>query len=134
VGPKNPTIILANKADLLPKGWTEERIRTWVKRSVQQLDPLLEHVVGIHIVSSKQNKGIASFLGTVERYRKDRDIYVIGCSNSGKSTFINLLINQHRGFINPRVDIEMPTVSPVPGTTISFLAIPTKGGGFVSYL
>jgi len=131
VGPKNPVIVLANKMDLLPKGWTEERVRTWVKKNIEQLDPLLENVVGVHLISSKRNEGVERFLQTVDRYRKDRDIYVLGCSNSGKSTLINLLINQHRGFINPKVDIQMPTVSPVPGTTINFLAIPTKGGGFI---
>jgi len=50
------------------------------------------------------------------------DVFVMGCANSGKSTFVNQLIRH----LNPTLNEMSTTTSPIPGTTLSIVSIPLK--------
>src|SRR5699024_10820143 len=54
----------------------------------------------------------------MEELRKNKDIYVVGVTNVGKSTFINRFIERSLG------EKEAITTSYFPGTTLGFIEIP----------
>lgn len=54
----------------------------------------------------------------MDHYRKGGDVYVVGTTNVGKSTFINTLISNTSG------EKDAITTSYFPGTTLGFIDIP----------
>ena len=58
-------------------------------------------------------------LELIEKYRKGRDVYIVGCTNVGKSTLVNRIIKR---FTEEREDII--TTSHFPGTTLDIIEIP----------
>lgn len=58
----------------------------------------------------------------IEEYRNGQDVYVVGCTNVGKSTFINRIIKQATG------EGEVITTSHFPGTTLDMIGIPLDDG------
>lgn len=43
----------------------------------------------IHIVSSYSGQNVKMAIKEIDDFRAQRDIYIVGCVNSGKSSFIN---------------------------------------------
>jgi hypothetical protein len=85
-------------------------------------------VIRTFLVSAKTGVGIPAFIKEFEHLRSKRDVYVIGTSNAGKSTFVNQLINQLK------LDIpSLKTVSAVPGTTLDLTAINIAPGEKLSF-
>ena len=54
--------------------------------------------------------------------RNGKDVYVVGCTNVGKSTFINRIIKEVTG------EGDMITTSHFPGTTLDIIKIPLEDG------
>src|SRR5699024_8159799 len=54
----------------------------------------------------------------IEYHRDGKDVYIVGTTNVGKSTFINTLIKESTGFK------DVITTSYFPGTTLGFIKIP----------
>lgn len=51
------------------------------------------------------------------------DIYIVGCTNSGKSTLFNALLGSDMCKTSASSLIQRATVSPWPGTTLSMLKV-----------
>eukprot|EP01124_Arcella_intermedia_P028244 TRINITY_DN5696_c0_g1_i1.p1 TRINITY_DN5696_c0_g1~~TRINITY_DN5696_c0_g1_i1.p1 ORF type:complete len:498 (-),score=136.94 TRINITY_DN5696_c0_g1_i1:95-1588(-) len=114
----NPILLVANKCDILPKGASFSRLTHWLrregnKRSVKFVDVLF--------VSSFTGEGISDVAQKIEYHRRGHDVYVMGQSNVGKSTFINQLLKQFSG---GKQKPKFLTTSPVPGTTLSCIGFP----------
>jgi ribosome biogenesis GTPase YqeH len=73
----------------------------------------------VHLISAQKGHGIDALADAIEHFRKGRDVYVIGCTNVGKSTFINRMIKQ---FSDETENII--TTSQFPGTTLDVIDIP----------
>lgn len=115
----NPVLLVVNKIDLLPKVSNWNRIRNWVQRQVKDNGLKVAETV---LVSARNNQGFERLIETVSRLREGRDVYVVGATNVGKSTFINRLIRDHS-------DLEAElTVSQYPGTTLDLVEIPLEDG------
>jgi 30S ribosome assembly GTPase len=115
----NPVLLVVNKIDLLPKVSNWNRIRNWVQRQVKDNGLKVAETV---LVSARNNQGFDRLIETVSRLREGRDVYVVGATNVGKSTFINRLIRDHS-------DLEAElTVSQYPGTTLDLVEIPLEDG------
>ena len=59
----------------------------------------IENIQSVHLVSSKNRRGLHSLQESVEDIRNGRDICVIGAANAGKSSFLNAFLSimkQHR--------------------------------------
>ncbi|GAJ25230.1 GTP-binding protein YqeH [Liquorilactobacillus sucicola DSM 21376 = JCM 15457] len=112
---KNPILIVGNKEDLLPKSLKRSKLRDWIRQNanMQGLRP-----VDVALVSAKKNHMIASLLSMIDKYRANRDVYVVGVTNVGKSTLINQIIKQKTGIA------ELITTSRFPGTTLDKIEIP----------
>lgn len=115
----NPVLLAVNKIDLLPKVTNWNKVRNWVQKEAKDLGLKVEDVV---LCSAKQNSGFDRLLEALEQHRGDRDVYVVGSTNVGKSTLINRLIRDYSD-----LDQEL-TVSRYPGTTLDMVHIPLDDG------
>jgi len=119
---RNPMLVAVNKLDLLPKSVNPSRILHWVKRQAKENG--LKAVDAV-LISAKKNFGLDRLVETIARLRGSRDVYVVGATNTGKSTLINRLIRDYG-------DLEEElTVSRYPGTTLDIIRIPLDDGRFI---
>jgi len=112
----NDILVVGNKVDLLPKSTNKTKLNHWMRRSLKEmgLKPL-----DVALVSAEKGLGIEELMGMIEKYRKGRDVYIVGCTNVGKSTLVNRIIKR---FTEEQQDII--TTSHFPGTTLDIIEIP----------
>ncbi|MFQ3542699.1 ribosome biogenesis GTPase YqeH [Halobacillus rhizosphaerae] len=111
----NPVLLVGNKMDVLPKSVNHRKMKDWLRRAAKDQGLSVEDVF---LISAEKNQGIEELSKAIDKYRKDQDVYVVGTTNVGKSTFINTLIRNTSG-VN-----EAITTSYFPGTTLGFIDIP----------
>ena len=110
--PKN-TIIVITKKDLLPQNIKSEKI-------IQKLKSKYPNIKKIIFISSKKEEGIEELYNNI---KKEKKVYIVGMTNSGKSTLINTLRKKYDNQIE-RNDI---TVSMYPSTTLKEIPIVLNG-------
>lgn len=76
--------------------------------------------VDVMITSGKKNLNLDAIFDAIMEYRHGRDVYVVGTTNVGKSTFINALLKHYASHSQD----HLITVSEFPGTTLNFIEIP----------
>lgn len=110
----NDLHIIANKRDLLPKQANDKKIKQRINNILMAygLSPR-----SVHLISAAKRHGIDELIDHLESL--DNDIYVVGASNTGKSTLINAMISA--GAQSRETPI---TTFNVPGTTQDFIRIP----------
>src|SRR5699024_216997 len=108
-------ILMANKVDLLPKSTNSTKLIHWIRKKSKEAGLKIEEVL---LISASTGLGIEEAAMTMEEKREGKDIYVVGVTNVGKSTFINQLIERSLG------EKESITTSYFPGTTLGFISIP----------
>ncbi|MEN2765917.1 ribosome biogenesis GTPase YqeH [Ornithinibacillus xuwenensis] len=111
----NPILLVGNKMDLLPKSTNRRKLIQWLRSSAKELGLKVKDVF---LISSVKGYGIEELTEQIEYYRENRDVYIVGTTNVGKSTFINRLIKQSVG------ESDVITTSYFPGTTLGFIEIP----------
>ena len=101
---KNNKYIVITKKDILPKSLKEKKIIEFVKNNIYDTDNIM-------FVSSFKNYNIDKFVDKLKNDNVKR-IYMVGFTNSGKSTFINSILTSN---------LKKPTIttSSVPNTTAS---------------
>lgn len=102
-------LIILTKCDLLTKIITAEKLIRYVKQRLHQANCIVEEIAlcgDIRKPAGKKNSQTKVF-ELVDRYRKNRDVIVMGIANAGKSTLLNCLC-----------DFEQLTTSSHPGTTL----------------
>jgi ribosome biogenesis GTPase YqeH len=112
----NDLIIIANKIDLLPKSVKEAKLLHHVRKIVSDnnLKPL-----DIFLMSAKKRKNVDQIISQIMEYANDRDIYIVGATNVGKSTFINTILKSYTD-----IEKDIITVSENAGTTLDMIRIP----------
>lgn len=116
---KNPVLLVANKADLLPKSVKPKKVINWLKREAKNLGL---QPIDVMLVSAHKGMGMREVVDAIENYREGKNVFVVGCTNVGKSTFINRIIKQATGEGN------VITTSHFPGTTLNMIEIPLDDG------
>ena len=102
-------IVVLTKRDVLPKSIKDYKLINYMKDRYSFTD--------IEIVSSIKNYNLDSLFYKIKKYNKTGNVYVIGSTNSGKSTLINKLIKNYSDS-----DIEI-TSSLYPSTTLDKIEI-----------
>jgi ribosome biogenesis GTPase YqeH len=112
----NDLVVIANKVDLLPKSVKENKLLHHLRKIVSDnnLKP-----IDIFLMSAIKNKNLDHIIDSIEALSSGRDIYIVGATNVGKSTFINALIKNYAG-----VKEDVITVSSNAGTTLDLIKIP----------
>ena len=93
----NDILLVFTKRDVLPKIVNDQKFIEYAKNlGVDYKD--------IVITSSNKNYGLDLLMEKINQYKKDKNVYVIGYTNAGKSTLINKIIynysNLDRTIIN----------------------------------
>ncbi|MCM3324598.1 ribosome biogenesis GTPase YqeH [Cytobacillus kochii] len=115
----NKVLLVGNKVDLLPKSVNHNKLIHWMKQQAKELGLKPEDVFLVSAAKGQQMKEIAA---EIDRYRKGKDVYIVGCTNVGKSTFVNRIIKEVTG------EGDIITTSHFPGTTLDMIEIPLEDG------
>jgi len=105
---KKEDIVVLTKKDLLPKSVKDKKIISYFKENYKTEADVL-------IISSKKKYNIDTMLKILENNNK-KEYYCFGFTNSGKSTFINTIIES----VGKKGNI---TVSAYPNTTAEYIKI-----------
>ena len=115
VGNNKDIVLVANKLDLLPKSVKQNKIKQWLFKMLKAKGIKVKDIL---LISAIKNHGIEEAAARIDELRKGKDVYIIGATNVGKSTFINKLIELTTG------DKNVITTSHFPGTTLGMIEIP----------
>ncbi|MBP2241704.1 ribosome biogenesis GTPase YqeH [Cytobacillus eiseniae] len=115
----NKILLVGNKVDLLPKSVKTNKLINWMKQEAKELGLRPEEVF---LVSAAKGQLIKEVAAAIDEYREGKDVYVVGCTNVGKSTFINRILKEVTG------EGDVITTSHFPGTTLDIIEIPLSDG------
>ncbi len=104
----SPKILIISKKDIIPFSIKEDIISTFLKKTYSINE-------NIYYLSSKKKYNINSIMELANN-TKEKKAYIVGYTNSGKSTLINT-ITQKLG------KDSLITTSSIPNTTLDFLEI-----------
>ncbi|MDQ0299783.1 ribosome biogenesis GTPase YqeH [Salibacterium salarium] len=116
----NDVLLLVNKIDLLPKSVNENKLKDWVRREAKEQGLKVRDVL---LISAEKKRSVEESASKIDALRGGKDVYITGCTNVGKSTFINVLIQQFGGD-----EEQLITTSYFPGTTLDMIDIPLDDG------
>ncbi|RBW70475.1 ribosome biogenesis GTPase YqeH [Bacillus taeanensis] len=116
----NKVLLIGNKVDLLPKSVNQSRLIQWMRSSAKEYGLKPEDV---HLISAQKGHGVMEAADAIDRERNGKDVYIVGCTNVGKSTFINRLIKEFGGD-----EEQLITTSQFPGTTLDLIDLPLDDG------
>ena len=104
---KTPKTLIISKLDIIPKSIKESKITSWLKDEYGINEEVL-------FQSSKKNINTKAILNKLEN-KNIKEVYILGFTNAGKSTLINMLTNA--------TNENKITTSSIPNTTIDFIKI-----------
>lgn len=127
IGSKTPTFVIGNKIDLLPKD-----DRNYIRRIENQLRDYVKlcgfattNIKNVSLISAKTGFGVEDLITHVQKFWKYRgDVYLVGCTNVGKSSLFNALLQSDFCKIKATDLIQRATISQWPGTTLNLLKFP----------
>lgn len=112
----NDLLVVANKRDLLPKVVSDAKLRHHVTQVIRQHNLRPRDVL---LLSATKRLHLDAVMDRMLALAKGRDIYVVGATNVGKSTFVNAIL---KSYADLKEDVI--TVSRHAGTTLDQIRIP----------
>ncbi len=106
----SPSILVISKFDIYPKSVSEDKIVDYFKRKYPKY-------VDVICISSEKNYNMDLLLEKIMKYKTSEDVYVLGNTNAGKSSFINKMIKDYTDKNNYIVTSYMPS------TTLNVISI-----------
>ncbi len=106
----NRLILVLTKRDVLPLSVNDEKIKDYFKNLGLDYQDII-------IISSKKNYNVDELYKLIKLNKSSRNVYVVGHTNTGKSTLIKKMIENYS-------DNECSlAVSPLPSTTLNKISI-----------
>nr|CAH7747770.1 unnamed protein product [Callosobruchus chinensis] len=127
LGSNMPIHVVGNKADLLPKDQDKflNNVRDRLIDEVKMCGFGSANILGVSLISAKTGFGVENFITSLQKYwRVKGDVYLVGCTNVGKSSLFNALIQSDYCKVQASDLIQRATVSQWPGTTLNLLKFP----------
>ncbi|KAH8252321.1 hypothetical protein KR038_006259 [Drosophila bunnanda] len=128
LGTKRPVFLVGNKVDLLPRD--SNTYLQHVKASLQR--EFIKHgggdgmnIKNVSLISAKTGYGIEELITQLHKnWAYKGDVYLLGCTNVGKSSLFNILLNSD--YCRPEASdlVRKATTCPWPGTTLKLLRFP----------
>ncbi|XP_011698761.1 PREDICTED: nitric oxide-associated protein 1 [Wasmannia auropunctata] len=122
-----PVFVVGNKVDLLPQDSKHffTHIKDCLSKAIESTGIKKENIRHVALVSAKTGYGIEELINklhTIWKYKGD--VYLIGCTNVGKSSLFNALLQSDYCKVQAVDLIQRATISPWPGTTLNLLKFP----------
>ncbi|CAH1967702.1 unnamed protein product [Acanthoscelides obtectus] len=127
LGPQMPIHVVGNKVDLLPKDQDKflKHVSEMLIEELKMCGFGSANILGVSLISAKTGFGVENFISCLTRYWNVRgDVYIVGCTNVGKSSLFNALIKSDYCKVQASDLIQRATVSQWPGTTLNLLKFP----------
>ncbi|XP_042203104.1 nitric oxide-associated protein 1-like isoform X2 [Homarus americanus] len=138
IGTRRPVVVVGNKVDLLPADGKNHlhRVKKSLVAAVEKTDLGRANIRHIALVSAHTGFGIESLITKIQHsWGTKGDVYIVGCTNSGKSTLFNALLGSDMCKTSATSLIRRATTSPWPGTTLNMLKFPVlRPSGHMLYL
>ena len=107
---KNDILLVLTKRDILPKSTHDEKLLEYIdKYNINIIDKI--------VISSNKNYNFDTLYELINKYKKSKNVYVIGYTNAGKSTMINKLMYNYSD------NTDEITTSILPSTTLNEINI-----------
>ena len=107
---KNDILLVVTKKDILPKTTKDEKVLNYMEKyKIKFKDKI--------VISSNKNYNFDKLLELINKYKKTKNVYVIGYTNAGKSTMINKIIYNYSD------NTQEITTSILPSTTLNEIKI-----------
>ncbi|KAI7872394.1 hypothetical protein BDF14DRAFT_1696829, partial [Spinellus fusiger] len=147
---KNTTsriLLVVNKFDLLPAKARahEQRLRDWVLQQCKECGFSTHDILHVSFISARKGWGVHALVKRLQHARLPTDdVYLVGCTNAGKSALVNQLVAQGGSMRDNKGSTEMRaltaslrkkysvTSAPMPGTTLGMVRIPLYALGLGS--
>lgn len=113
-------MVVANKIDLIPKSVKEKKLLFWLEKQLAKTNSTPKEIM---LISALRKKNIDQLLLTIDKYRKGRNVYIIGATNTGKSTLMNSIISAVTGENTKQI-----ATSYFAGTTLNVIRVPLDDG------
>ncbi len=111
-------LLVVTKRDIMPKSIKDQKI-------VEYLTTRFSNVIGVVVVSSLKNYQMDKLYQEILKYSNGKKVYLVGNTNSGKSTLLNQMIHDYGE------GKEEVTVSMYPSTTLDQIEISIQDLVFV---
>ena len=137
INPHSTVYFIANKVDLLPdlNKKALKRLETHILSEAHKHFHDLK-VTKLFFVSAKTKRGVDELTDAITTDWDNRgDVYLLGCTNVGKSSLFTLLLHSLCGAkpgdvkTTSKVPAPAPTISHWPGTTLGVLSFPILSMG-----
>ncbi len=118
------SMVLINKIDLLPDFMHPTEISGWVKSRLAEEDIVTEDIA---FISAKNKYGVNGIIRKLKNIFSDKKIkaVILGASNVGKSSVINLLLGKDRITTSKYSGTTLKSINNrVPGTDITIIDTP----------
>ena len=107
---ENDILLVLTKRDILPKSCYDEKFKEYFKNyNLNIIDSV--------VISSNKNYNLDMLYNKINEYKKSNNVYVVGFTNSGKSTLINKIIYNYSS------NNTVITTSNLPSTTIDSISV-----------
>lgn len=106
----NDVLLVLTKRDLIPKSVSDSKLLDYVNNyNISYIDSV--------VISSNKNYNFDLLFDKINKYKKSKNVYVVGFTNAGKSTMINKII------YNYSECMDTITTSVLPSTTLNKINI-----------
>lgn len=127
IGPKRPVFVVGNKVDLLPqdsKGYLDH-VKSCLEQSLIDAGFAANNIKHTCLISAETNYGVEDLITSLhDEWGHKGDVYLVGCTNVGKSTLFNALLRSDYCKVKASNIIKRATTSEWPGTTLRMLKFP----------
>ena len=106
----NNILLVLSKRDILPKSCYD-------KKFIEYFNNYKLNIMDTVVISSNKNYNLDTLYEKINNYKKSKNVYVVGFTNSGKSTLINKIIYNYSN-----LDTVI-TTSNLPSTTIDSINV-----------
>lgn len=106
----NDILLVLTKRDLLPKSCYDEKFKKY-------FEDYNLNIIDTVIISSLKNYNFDELYNKINDYKNSNNVYVVGFTNSGKSTLINKIIYNYSDYDT------IITTSNLPSTTIDSIEV-----------
>lgn len=122
IGKKRPVFVVGNKIDIIPqdsKGYLSH-IKNCLINELEKSGVNRANIKHVSLVSAITGYGVEELITKIQHdWGMKGDVYLLGCTNVGKSSLFNALINSDFCKVQAIDVLERATVSAWPGTTLN---------------